>query len=99
LGFRAFARGAQANGLGSLLTLGLPLAAWGLLRLGSPELAALTPPGAVYVPLTHPLGVLTLAGSVLAGAAALAVARGALADCDRSLRLWYDRNCGRKVID
>ena len=48
LGFRAFARGAQANGLGMLLTVGLPLAAFALFRLDWPGLAALTPPGCVY---------------------------------------------------
>ena len=35
----------QANGLGVLLTVGLPLAAYALFRLDWPALAALTPPG------------------------------------------------------
>ena len=39
LGFRAFSRGMQANGLGSLLTLGLPILAVGLHRAGWPILA------------------------------------------------------------
>ena len=47
LGFRAFARGRQANGLGSLLTLGLPLLTVALAKAGWPGLAALTPPGSV----------------------------------------------------
>ncbi len=48
LGFRAFSRGMQANGLGLLLTVGLPLAAYALTRLGGPILGALAPPGLVY---------------------------------------------------
>src|SRR5262249_33709435 len=44
LGFRAFARGVQANGLGLLLTLGLPFVAYFLSVMGWPTLAALTPP-------------------------------------------------------
>src|SRR5262249_18299667 len=38
LGFRAFSRGHQANGLGMLLTVGLPLAVYGLHRIGWPLL-------------------------------------------------------------
>src|SRR5262249_14731491 len=34
LGFRAFSRGLQANGLGLLLTVGLPLAAYGCYQAG-----------------------------------------------------------------
>src|SRR5205823_1751524 len=34
LGFRSFARGVHANGMGMLLAVGLPLAAAGLFRLG-----------------------------------------------------------------
>src|SRR5262249_29836723 len=48
LGFRAFARGAQANGLGMLLTLGLPLAAFALGRAGWGAAASWLPPGMVY---------------------------------------------------
>ena len=48
LGFRAFSRGLQANGLGMLLTLGLPLIAFGLYRCDWPGLATLFPPGSVY---------------------------------------------------
>ncbi len=97
LGFVAFSRGVQANGLGTLLTLGLPLAAVGLWRLGEPALAALTPPGSVYAGMRPPSG-LWFVGPVLAGVAALAVGRRALFTCDPQLRRWYDRNHGQKVM-
>src|SRR5262249_38089996 len=54
LGFRAFSRGLQANGLGLLLTVGLPALAYGFYRVGCPSLAALVPPGSVYGPGTRP---------------------------------------------
>jgi len=95
LGFRAFARGAQANGLGMLLTVGLPLTAFALYRLGWPALAALTPPGAVYGSGAAPVGWI---GSVLAAVLTLAVARRSQARCDRDLRAWYDRSHGQKVM-
>lgn len=93
LGFRAFARGAQANGLGTLLTLGLPFAAFALAKAGLPPLAALTPPGAVYWSLAD--GVVTwLPGALLMGIAALAIGKQAMHNCDHDLRAWYDANHG-----
>jgi hypothetical protein len=99
LGFRAFARGVQANRLGSLLTLGLPLLAVGLFRAGWPALAALLPPGGVYAAGSRPLTLALLPGPVLAGAGTLVIARRALTWCDRDLRRWYDRHHGQKVLD
>ena len=95
LGFRAFARGAQANGLGMLLTVGLPLAAFALYRLGWPALAALTPPGAVYGAGAATVG---WVGPLLAAILTLAVAQRSQARCDRDLRRWYDRSHGQKVM-
>lgn len=98
LGFRSFAKGDQANGLGSLLTLGLPLIAFGLFRAGQPGLAALSPPGAVYSAMSGaPVG-LWVVGPLLAGLLALAVMRRTIANCDDALRRWYDLNSGRKVM-
>jgi hypothetical protein len=99
LGFRAFSRGAQANGLGLLLTLGLPLLAFALYRAGWPALAALVPPGSVFAAGKETPTWVWLAGPVLAALAALGVARFALARCDGELRQWYDRHHGSKVID
>jgi hypothetical protein len=99
LGFRAFARGRQANGLGSLLTLGLPFGAYALNRAGLPAAAALTPPGSVYAPLATGPGYTWLPGPLLLGVAALVLGRLAITCCDRDLRTWYDQNHGRRVLD
>jgi hypothetical protein len=97
LGFRAFARGTQANGLGLLLSVGLPLAAWALTRGGWPALAALLPPGMVHAAQ----GLSTwrgLVGPALAAGLTLVLARRALRTADAELRRWYDGHCGRKVL-
>jgi hypothetical protein len=99
LGFRAFTSGMQANGLGSLLTLGLPLLAYGLNRANLPDLAALVPPGSVYAAAARPPSALWLLGPLMSGAAAVLLARQALAHCDRDLRRWYDLNHGQKGLD
>lgn len=98
LGFRAFSRGLQANGLGLLLTVGLPLAAWALSRLGGPLIAALTPPGFVYC-ANAPAGSLAwLLGPVLWAGLTLLAARYSLHRCDAELRRWYDRHHGSKIM-
>jgi hypothetical protein len=99
LGFRAFGRGRQANGLGMLLTVGLPLAAWGLYGVGGPALAALLPPGAVYGASAQPAALPLLPGPLLAGGATLVLGRRARAHCDRDLRRWYEQHHGRRVMD
>jgi hypothetical protein len=99
LGFRAFARGNQANGLGSFLTLGLPLVTFALARAGWPAVAALTPPGSVYFALTGSLGLAWLSGPLLMGGWVLFSARRSRASCEDDLRAWYDRNHGRKLLD
>jgi len=98
LGFRAFARGTQANGLGLLLTVGLPLAAFALNRLGCPALAVLTPPGAVYDAGAAEAQWWSVIGPALIAGLTLWVARRAQARCDRDLRDWYDRSHGAKVM-
>jgi hypothetical protein len=98
LGFRAFSRGMQANGLGLLLTVGLPLAAYALTRLGGPIFAALTPPGLVYSAHAPANSWIWLFGPALLAALTLLVARRSLRDCDRELRRWYDRHHGSKIM-
>jgi hypothetical protein len=98
LGFRAFSRGHQANGLGMLLTVGLPLAAFGLHRANWPLLGDLLPPGAIYSAATASLSWAWLLGPALIAAAALVIARRSLGRCDAELRRWYDRHSGRKVM-
>jgi hypothetical protein len=98
LGFRAFSRGHQANGLGMLLTVGLPLGAFALASLGWPVLGELLPPGMVYRAGAGRASALWLAGPVLVAGLTLAVARRALFSCDAELRRWYERHHGRKVM-
>ncbi len=98
LGFRAFARGAQSNGLGMLLTLGLPLAAWALARAGLPLLAGWLPPGMVYRAGVGPFALAWLVGPLVVTALTLWIARTALAECDARLRRWYDLHHGSKVM-
>jgi hypothetical protein len=98
LGFRAFARGVQANGLGMLLTIGLPLLAFGLIRSGWPLLASLVPPGSVYEAATHRLGPVWLAGMVGVAVLTLVVGRRTLTLCEEQLRTWYDRHHGQKLM-
>jgi hypothetical protein len=98
LGFRAFARGLQANGLGLLLTVGLPLAAGILGWAGWPALAALLPPGMVYACQgSHPWS--ALAGAAAAAAIALVTTRHSLRHADAELRRWYEAHHGRKGAD
>jgi hypothetical protein len=99
LGFRAFVRGAQAGGLGMLLTVGLPLGAFALTRMGWPLAGAWLPPGMVYRAGAGPVALAWLAGPILTAGVALMVARCSLAECDARLRLWYDQHHGSKVMN
>jgi hypothetical protein len=99
LGFRAFARGMQANALGMLLTVGLPVLAMVLYRGGVPALAALVPPGSVYQPVASLAALSWLPGPALAGALTLVLARTALVRCEDNLRRWYDLHHGQRVVD
>jgi hypothetical protein len=99
LGFRAFARGRQAGGLGLLLTVGLPLLTYALFRLDWPALAALVPPGSVYQPTTAQAAWTWLPGPLLGALLMLALARRGLGRCDAELRRWYDQHHGQQVLD
>jgi hypothetical protein len=98
LGFRAFARGRQANGLGMLLTVAMPLAAVGLARIGWPLAGAWLPPGMVYRAGTGATTTAWLLGPCLIAGLTLLVARRSLARCDERLRQWYDEHAGSKVM-
>jgi hypothetical protein len=99
LGFRAFSRGQQANRLGMLLTVGLPLAAIALSRAGWPFLAAMLPPGAVYYWAAGPAPAVWLLGVLWAGVVALVIARISRTRCETELRSWYGQHHGTKVLD
>lgn len=94
VGFGAFSSGLQANGLGLLLTLGLPLTAAALIRTGVPIFGSLVPPGAVYTALTEPPSLGWLPGPVFAGFATIWLTRRVVSRCEAHLRTWYDRNQG-----
>jgi hypothetical protein len=94
VGFGAFSSGMQANGLGSLLTLGLPLMAAALTRTGVTALASLTPPGAVYSALSEPPSLGWLPGPILTGIATVWLTRRVVGRCEGHLRIWFDRNQG-----
>ena len=96
-GFRAFSRGARANGVGMLLTVGLPLLAYALASSSLPALGDLLPPGGVFRAATSNGSPLALAGAVLWAGTSLAVSRRSLEECDAELRRWYDRHCGSTV--
>ncbi|HKI34172.1 MAG TPA: hypothetical protein VKA46_20130, partial [Gemmataceae bacterium] len=98
LGFRAFSRGVQANGLGLLLTLALPLAAYLSERSDLGLLTPLLPPGSVYAAAARGPGPLWCLGPIITSAAALAIGRVALARCEPELRRWYEKHHGRKLM-
>lgn len=98
LGFRAFALGQQANGLGLLLTVGLPMGTIVLYHLGLAGVAQMLPPGSLFG-AGSASGETWLIGAVLAALTALAATRMALASCDRELRRWYDRHSGMGVVN
>jgi len=98
LGFRAFSRGMQANGLGMILTLGLPLLAYAIYRADWPNLAALIPPASVQMAMNQPPTWAWALGPLVAGALALGISRYGLGQCDRELRRWYEGHHGSKVM-
>lgn len=99
LGFRAFSRGAHANGLGTVLTLGIPTLAAVLIWLQVPIIPRLLPPASVFLALKQPLTWSWFAGPLLTGLATLMLARGTMAWCVRDLRAWYEHNQGRKALE
>ncbi len=99
LGFRAFARGMQANNLGLFLTMLLPLATYLVAQNVSVEAATLLPPGGVYFGATELPGLAWMAGSLLAGVLTLVLAKRSLTGCDADLRRWYNANHGLRAAE
>lgn len=98
LGFRSFARGRQASGLGLTLTIGLPLFCAVVVRWFGADAAAFLPPGNVWLALKVGPGPMWVC-AVMIGVAALIIGRAAQFTCDRELRAWYDRHHGQAAID
>lgn len=97
VGFWSFVRGLQANGLGSLLTLGLPLFVVVFGLTGQGWLNWLLPPGAVYASLAQPPSWLALVSWLGYGGLAWFLYRRTLRDGERWLRAWYSENQGKKA--
>lgn len=98
LGFWSFARGRQASGLGSALTLGLPLLCAITVRWAGTNAAAILPPGNVWLALRAGPGPTWLCALAI-GISALVIGQLAQIACDRELRAWYDRHHGHAAID
>lgn len=99
VGYWSFSRGWQANGLGSLLTLGLPLLT-GLAHLTvGPAAVFALPPGLVYGSLT--IGPSLIWGFALTCYLALTVWLLGYTHrrADQWLRAWFNHNQGRKTQD
>ncbi len=94
LGFWAFSKGMQAASLGLVLTLGLPLVTFLLVKNGWYLLAALLPPGSIYLHLTAAPTWSWSLGPIMCGTVALLLARWSLAHCEGQLRRWYELNQG-----
>jgi hypothetical protein len=99
LGFRAFARGTQANRLGLGLTLGLPGLAFLCQQLGWPTLAGLVPPGAVHHAAVTTAPLAWCIGAVGSAVVMLVLARLGLAHCETDLHRWYEKHHGKMVLD
>jgi hypothetical protein len=98
LGFRAFAHGMRANGLGMLLTVGLPFVVVVLWRINLPGLAGLLPPGSVFSAAAHSTTGLWFLGPLVVAILTLHLSRHSLSTCDADLRRWYDQHHGQKVV-
>ena len=97
LGFWSFSRGSQANTLGTVLTLILPLATFVAFRLGLADIASWLPPGSIF--FVNDGSPLWPVGPIAAGLVALFLARFSLWRCDASLRRWYNLHHGVKVAE
>jgi hypothetical protein len=94
IGFRAFSRGLHTNGLGMLLTVGLPVLVFGAHRLGWSAVGALLPPGLVHSAAAGSIGLAAIVGAAVAAWLTVATARRALRHGDAELRQWYGRHAG-----
>jgi hypothetical protein len=98
VGFRAFSRGAQANGMGTLLTIGFPLLAGCLIALRIPVLPAILPPGAVYLALARPPSIWWLPGPIIAAVLTAVIAISARQHCLVHLRNWLDQSQSNRTV-
>ena len=99
VGFRAFARGNQSNGIASIITIGFPMIVFLCRRLDHGEWANFIPTGLSFTPLRDGVTWEWVIGlSLTLGYSAWLLRRG-LARCDADLRMWFDRNQGTKSVE
>lgn len=99
LGFRAFSRGTQANQLGLMLTLILPVLTMILANSSWHSLAILLPPGSIFFGATAEPNLWWMLGPLATGGLSLWLAHHSLNRCETELRRWYDQNHGANLAD
>ena len=99
IGFRAFARGAQANGVALAITLGGPVLVFVAYRFGLESAAGLIPTSLCDLPLRYGLNVGWGAGAVLTLSAAFLLLHSGVKTCVGDLQNWYDRNHGHLSVE
>lgn len=97
LGFAAFSSGIQANGLGSMLTLGVPSLVVVCIKFNLPIVAGLFPPGAIFLAMVEPLTVTWFLGPTVLAIGAVVLAQKIRHRCEGDLRRWYDLNQGTQT--
>ncbi len=99
VGYWSFMRGVVGTGLGSLLTLGLPLIVAVFHFTDQQTLVTWIPPGGVFAALKYHLSLMTLLASLGLWLAGLWLLRYTVRTGEAQLRLWFDRHLGRKAAD
>jgi hypothetical protein len=97
LGFRAFSRGVEANRLGIVLTVLVPLATYLIAQSDWRAFAPLLPPGSVYFGATASPDLAWALGLLFVGIVTLGLTRHSLRHCEGDLRHWYDQHQGARV--
>ena len=99
VGFRGFSTGNQTNGIASVLTMGMPLALYGLYRYGGEWAATWVPTATTFLPLKTGISIAWLSGFLVTSLAAYCILRKGLRNCDNNLRSWYNANQGTKAAE
>ncbi|HEY2786290.1 MAG TPA: hypothetical protein VGJ05_15090 [Fimbriiglobus sp.] len=94
LGFRAFARGAHANGVALAVTLGGPVLVFLAYRFGFDSLAGLIPTALPDLPVRRGVDSGWLAGALLTFRVAFLLLQSGVRTCVEDLRTWLDQNHG-----
>lgn len=99
LGYWSFMSGVVGTGLGSFLTLGLPLAVAVFHFMEQPWLVMCLPPGGVFAALRYPFSPVQPVASFGLWLLGIALLRYSIRTGERQLRRWFDLNLGRKAAE